>query len=206
MDMKRKTLCTVLAIALALSLVLPARSKNDASLTNTGDYALSAAVLCCSASADGKADDEYGYLDQSLSVDLTPGKIDVSKNYDLTGLDVVFLDSSVGSCPDAAGLVSAVESFVEGGGIAVLDNSLYNFFPNELTGAKSYSALASCPKDMKYPSAGGNYTELQGIISDFDSLYQQYTGYDRLSAMDYGVAMEPDTAKVLAQYDGGSSE
>lgn len=165
-------------------------------------YKISAAVLYNGGLNDGGYVDTLDYLKQPTLMNLSVGGIDVSKSFDLKGLDILYLDKSIIGADNISKIRDAVVNFTESGGSVFLDNAFYDVFDKKFIGAKSFVKVAGCPTDIVFPEAGSDIRELQGVISDFAGLYKSFNDYAELSARDYGYAVSCDTASPIAMSNG----
>ena len=85
-----------------------------------------------------------------------------------------------------------------------LTNEFLNVFEPQFFGATEILPVGEFPKEIKYLDVGDDYSDLQGIIKDFEYLYRNYYEFIHLSKKDYGYCVINDSAVSLAQFDGKS--
>ena len=189
--MGRRLSALLCAVALTLSCVVPAMAVNEE------EQSLRCAVLYAGERKDWQ--DAYSHLEQSLLLNMTVQAVSVSGSYSLEGYDVLYPDPSVMECANAVALREQLTRFAAAGGSLFLGNEFWSFFPAEVIGAWEFVKLDHCPVGdmLTAHEVEGDLVELQGIVTDFASIYPYYTDYERLKNYDYGYAVRPSTAQVL---------
>ncbi len=142
--------------------------------------------------------DAWSHLDQALLANLTVEAVEVSGGCQLSGYDVVYPDPGLIRSGRARELKRTLTDYVRAGGSLFLDNAFHSFFDPDFIGAAEFVKLDHCPHPANVTEAGSDLEELGGIIADFSALYPWYMDYGRLSGYDYGYAVRPSTARVLA--------
>lgn len=160
---------------------------------------LRAAVIGSSDSVSAR--NAYSLLGESTAAALTVDMVDMSDPSALSEYDIFYIDKSAVDLPSFDAKV--IEPLVsDGGASAVLDNELYNYFDYDFVGASEFVSVNGCPVDMEYPAADRDTQKIQELISDFCKLYKNYSDFDTLSQLDYGVGVVPSTAQCIAVKDG----
>lgn len=194
----KRIICLLLALLLLITAgCAPKPIQAQLPLTE-GENILSAAVVYDSACSDGRWADTLGYLEQSLVLGVSAKGIDVSGEYDLSGTDVLYLDSSLADSAKGQQIKQEVTELVKGGATAVLANELHAIFGADFIGAASFSKVEGFPYGMVAIDQGGDFEYMQGIIKDFAYLYQNYPEFSSdLHARDYGYSVACGTAKAI---------
>lgn len=189
--MRRRLMAVICALALLMPCLFGAEAAQEAEQT------LRCAVLYAGDGENWR--DAYSHLEQSLLLNMTLQGVDVSGSYSLEGYDVLYPDPSVMTSAGADALREELTAFAAEGGALFLGNEFWNFLPAEVIGAWEFVKLDHCPAGgaLTVHEVEGDLKELQGIITDFASLYPDYMDYERLSGYDYGYAVKAGTAQVL---------
>ena len=198
----QKRIGAALCAALLLSLFSACGASRAPALRE--GHGLRAVVLYCGEHADGSWQDTLSLLSQSLLLDFQVTAADADAGLDLSGADVLYPDESLLEHEDRDAVVSAVTAFADGGGAVFLTNGFYDFFPKEFIGARKFVRLEGCPSEPEYPQVRDDYAAMQGVISDFASLYPSFPDYETLAQQDYGWGVKPSTAAVLATWNGAA--
>ncbi|MEG2008180.1 MAG: VCBS repeat-containing protein [Oscillospiraceae bacterium] len=158
---------------------------------------LSAAVLYYGEADNGRWEDVYSRLDQSLLLNFTVEAIDAASSPDLSGYDLIYPDESVIALKDDGALRDRLTAFTESGGGLFLTNGFCGYFPAEFLGVREFIKLDACPTELQFPVVGADLSELQGIVADFASLYPTFPDYQVISQYDYGYGAVTSTATAL---------
>lgn len=193
----RRVLCAVLLLALCAGCGRTA----EYTPVNSASPMLRTAVLYDGQTADGQWQDTYGYLTQSTLLGLEPQAVDVSAGLDLAGVDVVYPDPSLLQSAAWDKTRDAIVSFAENGGSVFLENAFYQGFDPAFIGAKEFVPLEKYPDALEFPKVGADLEPLQTLVRDYSGLFPEYADFERLSALDYGVAVKPDKAEALVRQD-----
>lgn len=194
------TAMIALCLALALSVVIKCYGKKVSALqSDKSEIPIRAAVLYDGEAGDRSFEDTYSRLKQSLLLNFTVEAADISKDFSLDGYDVIYPDETIMKSSKAESVKTDIYDFTENGGSVFLTNGFYDFFQANFIGAKRFVKLSGCPTNLQIASAGKDFSEIQGIISDFSKMYPSYTDYPRLSKYDYGYAVQPASAKTLVK-------
>lgn len=163
-----------------------------------GENSMSAAVVYDSSVSDGTWADTLGYLTQSLVLGVSAVGVDIRRDFDLSGYDLLYIDSSVAASENAAEAKESITALVSGGASAVLENELYGLFDAEFIGAYSFEKVEGFPYGMIAIDHGKDFEYMQGIITDFAYLYQNYPEFGSdLHSRDFGYAVSCSTAKPI---------
>lgn len=175
------------------ALSLPKKPENS--------YSLNVLILYGGKEKNGAWKDTLHALQQSTQMNLTVSSAKAEGQYTLKAYDIVFPDSSVMQAENAAAVSKALVKYVSGGGSVLLTNDFYGYFEKAFIGASEFVPVTECPVNSSAPELGEDLGELQEVISDFTGLYQAFADYDRLSQLDYGYAVVPDTAVPLISWE-----
>ncbi|MDD6189076.1 MAG: VCBS repeat-containing protein [Clostridiales bacterium] len=197
----KRILCVLLAaLLLPLGACAPKVPEQELPLVD-GNNSMTAAVVYDSSCSDGIWEDTFGYLTQSLVLGVSAVAEDVSDGCELTGCDILYLDASLSGSANAEHVKDAVISLVNDGATAVVANELYDFFDAEFIGAYSFEKLSGFPYGMVAIEAGEDLKYIQGIISDYAFLYQNYPEFGSdLHSRDFGYMAACSTAKPIMGY------
>lgn len=167
----------------------------------SGENSMAAAVVYDSSCADGTWSDTLDYLEQSLVLGVSAEGVDVRREFDLSGFDLLYIDSSVIASENAASVKDAVTALVNAGAVAVLENELHSLFDADFIGAYGFEKVEGYPYGMVAIDAGSEFEYMQGIITDFAYLYQNYPEFGSdLHARDFGVSVSCSTARPIIGY------
>ncbi len=174
--------------------------------TEASDVELKAAVLCFEPE---KTPESYIYLQQPLIFGLETELCDVSGREDdaasvLDGAELVYLDESLLNCPGAEALFSQIEAYTAGGCTVFVPNAFFDSFSRGFLGAKSFRRIGGYPENIKLCQCGADLEKLGTVVTDFEQLYRQYDGFDRLASCDYGYAMAVGSAVPLVECSEGA--
>lgn len=159
-------------------------------------YALKAAVLY----AEGETwKDTFYWLEQSPSLGLQVEAVQVDEQLHLSEYDVVYLDESILDIKDDS-LAESIMSYTYDGGAVFAPNNFYDYFPQEYFGASDVKKIESFCDGLEFPDCKGDLNELQQVVEDFSSLYDDYLDFEVLSAQDYGWGLEADTAIPIVKW------
>lgn len=138
----------------------------------------------------------YNQLKNSMLATLETSIVSAKNENNYAQYDVIFVDKSVAECEDFNS--AAIEEYAQNGGCVFVENAVYRSFSLDFLGAQYFEKVEECPSVMQYPRCSEDIKKIQELIYDFSALYKEYKNYDVLSEMDYGYAMIPSTAKVIA--------
>lgn len=170
-----------------------------------GGYYINTAVLYNRQDDNYTANAAIEYLRQSIVIGLNVSAIDISKKIpDFEKFDILYLDESLIETANDKVLKEKIISFVNNGGSVFVSNNLSKFFPKEFFGAKEFVKLHSVPIDMHVQNINDDYKQISELIGDFRNLYKDFHNKDFLYEQDYGKAMIPDRAIVLAENKSGA--
>lgn len=173
----------------------------EAEISMTSDTAsdnvMRAAVLYDGSNGATAWEDAYSRLSQPLLVNFEVTAIDVSGDWSLEGLDILYPDESIMTASNAKDVRGAVTQFASDGGSVFLTNGFYDFFSKSFIGARGFTEITSYPYSVEYPELGDDLGEIQQVVSDFLSLYENYAGFDG-GGDSWGMGVEPDSAVALA--------
>lgn len=175
----------------------PKSTQTQLPLTE-GENTMSAAVVYDSSCSDGRWADTLSYLEQSLVLGVSAIGLDISGEYDLSGIDILYLDSSLADSTNGQKVKTEVTELVKNGATAVLANELYRLFDADFIGAASFAKVEGFPYGMVSIDQGRDFEYMQGIIKDFAYLYQNYPEFSSdLHARDYGYSVACGSAKAI---------
>ena len=209
----KKFNCVLLCVIMVLSTMLTAcGNKSDAAgeseAVNSTDrllesgYSMWAAVLYADG-ADSSWQDTVDWLEQSSLSGLDVVSVNtaevLSQVSDLSGYDVVYLDESILSVSDSAELIEEIMSYTYNGGAVFAPNDFYEYFPQEYLGISGTEKIEGYCAELDFPECGDDLKELQQIVEDFSSLYDEYREFEVLSAQVYGWGVQTDTAISLVK-------
>lgn len=147
--------------------------------------------------------DTLSQLTQTLNATSTVSASVFDDEISITDYDVIYPDKSIIKTLSKNQKEKLV-AFVENGGFLFLTNEFLNVFEPQFFGATEILPVGEFPKEIKYLDVGDDYSDLQGIIKDFEYLYRNYYEFIHLSKKDYGYCVINDSAVSLAQFDGKS--
>ena len=149
----------------------------------------------------------YQFFKQTLVANASVEQIEIKDgqtSLDLSSYDFIYPDPSIVNSKNSQQLKYQLMSFVYGGGTIFLENSLYNWLPKKVVGAKDFKEVPSFPDKINYPTVNGDLQNIQNVIKDFEISYRQFSAFKDLKAKSYGMGIIPDTATTIAN-DGNTS-
>lgn len=165
-------------------------------------YYINTAVLHIEDEDNYTAETTIEYLKQSTTIGLNVSNINLLKDVpSFDNFDILYLDESLKKNNDPK-LIEKIISFVEKGGYVFVANNLYDIFPKDFIGAKDYKKIVSAPIKINIPKFDIEFRQIQELILDFSIFYKDYTSKDFLFKQDYGMAVVPSSAEVLAESKG----
>ena len=205
-EMKKKRvrlISFILSILLLVSGCGTEGGEQKGDLPDTDSFSMKTAVLYNGEAGSSIWKDTFGYLRQSVILNVDAAGMDISgEKWNLDGLDTVYLDASCAQNPPDS-FAGAIEDFVRVGGTVIAENTLCNVLSEDLLGIKDPEKIEGCPVDLSFPDEGDDLGEIQDVIRDFAGLYPSYSQYSgELDRRDYGYAAQAGTAKVLASLNG----
>lgn len=184
-------------ICLVMVLILAVGSFGCSDSGKTGF--IKAALVYSSEAGSLGYQDTWSQLEQSFTANMDVKLLDVDSGADFDGYDLIYLDESVLSAPEVK---DALVAYVEGGGFLLVPGAFSGYFDSDFLGIRRAVKLDSAPTGLTFPQAGEDLGGLQGLVSDFAAIYENYTDYADLSLRDYGWGFETDTAVSLADAGG----
>lgn len=116
---------------------------------------------------------------------------------ELAAYDVVYPDTSLLNSAEYDWAVSLLTQYVEQGGALFLENELLPMFSRKTLGIRALHENMTPPTALELPEVPAELTELQQLVSDFYSLYQEFYEWDTLSTQT-GYAFDCNTAIPIA--------
>lgn len=196
-----KIFLTYFLIALIfLAIFLGGCGRRDIGAEERNDYRLSVLII-----TDREEMNNRGIL-HHLQQTVMPGvEVTVSlKNQlpEMTGFDLVYLDSRLSFRSDFTELVGKLISYVKEGGVLFLSYEYAKHFPMDFLGIKELKEVKTTAMDFTYPDVRPNLSGLQEVWRLFAEDYQRYEGLDPKYHINYKYAAVAGSAAVLAQQEG----
>lgn len=119
---------------------------------------------------------------------------------DLAAYDVIYPDTSLLDSANRDQAVSLLTQYAEQGGALFLENDLLPMFTKKTLGIKSLREDVTPPATLDLPEVPAELTELQQLVSDFYTLYQEFYDWDTLSTQT-GYAFDCKNATPIAGDD-----
>ena len=114
---------------------------------------------------------------------------------DINDYDIIFLNESGYD-------TKAIEEYVKNGGTAVIDNSYADKFSMEFLGADKIVPLEDIPVDLEYHYTEDNLKDISELLYDYTSTLKGYLDFNDYTQYNYGYAIHPTTARVIAGVGG----
>ena len=201
MKAKKLTIIAIIIAALAMFFIFkPNKIEIFNPKSNAAQVEIKACILYSGDSETWK--ETYSQLQQSELASMTVSAVEFSSDISLNEYTIIYPDESIINTPEAK---NPLTEYVKNGGNLFLTNGFLNYFDKDFLGAAEIVKIEKCPEDIVFPKKDAGYSEIQGVISDYNYLYKKYNDYKELKNKDYGFGILPDTAVSIANTRLGAS-